>query len=52
MERDNKSSDFLHIGHKLLNWYGKNARDLPFRQTKDPYKIWICEIVFQQTRIS
>ncbi|PIF44758.1 A/G-specific adenine glycosylase [Chryseobacterium sp. 52] len=52
MERDNKSSEFLHIGNKLLGWYGKNARDLPFRQTKDPYKIWICEIVFQQTRIS
>ncbi|WP_263602551.1 A/G-specific adenine glycosylase [Chryseobacterium sp. PET-29] len=44
--------DFKHIGRKLLTWYGKNARDLPFRQTKDPYKIWICEIVFQQTRIS
>lgn len=52
MKRENKSSDFHHIGNKLLGWYGKNARDLPFRQTKDPYKIWICEIVFQQTRIS
>ena len=52
MEKDHKSSGFLHIGNKLLNWYKKNARDLPFRQTKDPYKIWICEIVFQQTRIS
>lgn len=43
--------DLLHIGTKLLNWYYQNARDLPFRKTKDPYKIWICEIVFQQTRI-
>ncbi|KMQ60333.1 adenine glycosylase [Chryseobacterium angstadtii] len=48
LENDN----FRPIGNKLLSWYGKNARDLPFRQTKDPYKIWICEIVFQQTRIS
>lgn len=47
-----KQSDFRHIGNKLLNWYKTNARDLPFRQTRDPYKIWICEIVFQQTRIA
>lgn len=52
MEKDNRSSDFLHIGSKILEWYKNNARDLPFRQTKDPYKIWICEIVFQQTRIN
>ncbi|MFP3594275.1 A/G-specific adenine glycosylase [Chryseobacterium sp. SIMBA_038] len=47
-----ENSNFKHIGTKLLAWYKQNARDLPFRQTKDPYKIWICEIVFQQTRIN
>lgn len=48
-----KSSISSHfIGKKLIDWYAENARDLPFRKTKDPYKIWICEIVFQQTRIS
>jgi len=52
LEKNKKSSDFLHIGNKLLKWYDKNARDLPFRKTKDSYKIWICEIVFQQTRIA
>jgi A/G-specific adenine glycosylase len=52
LEQHNKTSDFLHIGTQLLKWYDKNARDLPFRNTKDPYKIWICEIVFQQTRIA
>lgn len=52
MEKNKRNSDFLHIGNKLLKWYDKNARDLPFRKTKDPYKIWICEIVFQQTRIA
>ncbi|MGH1515959.1 A/G-specific adenine glycosylase [Chryseobacterium sp. JK1] len=52
MEKDIRSSDFLHIGNNILDWYKNNARDLPFRQTKDPYKIWICEIVFQQTRIN
>lgn len=52
MEKNFKGSDFLHVGNKLLGWYKENARDLPFRKTKDPYKIWICEIVFQQTRIA
>ena len=47
-----ENTEFKPIGNKLLKWYEKNARDLPFRQTKDPYKIWICEIVFQQTRIN
>lgn len=52
MKKNKKTLDFLHIGTKLLKWYDTHARDLPFRNTKDPYKIWICEIVFQQTRIA
>ena len=36
----------------LLKWYQANKRDLPFRQTKDPYLIWLSEIIFQQTRIA
>jgi A/G-specific adenine glycosylase len=36
----------------LLDWYRINHRDLPWRHTSDPYKIWISEIIFQQTRIS
>jgi A/G-specific adenine glycosylase len=35
----------------LLLWYKKNGRQLPMRQTRDPYKTWISEIIFQQTRI-
>ena len=34
---------------KLLLWFEKNKRDLPWRQTKDPYKIWISEVMLQQT---
>ncbi|MCB0348586.1 MAG: A/G-specific adenine glycosylase, partial [Bdellovibrionales bacterium] len=34
----------------LLSWYSLNSRDLPWRKTKDPYKIWISEIMLQQTR--
>ncbi|MGM5631176.1 A/G-specific adenine glycosylase [Apibacter raozihei] len=38
---------------KLLeNWYKINKRDLPWRETLDPYNIWISEIIFQQTRIN
>lgn len=35
----------------LINWYQKNKRDLPWRNTKDPYKIWLSEIILQQTRV-
>lgn len=35
----------------ILNWYQKNARNLPWRDTKDPYKIWLSEIILQQTQI-
>lgn len=35
----------------LLEWYRKNRRDLPWRHTVDPYKIWISEIMLQQTRV-
>lgn len=35
----------------LLSWYKENKRDLPWRHTKDPYCIWISEIMLQQTRV-
>ena len=39
------------FSEQLLNWYKANARHLPWRETKDPYKIWISEIILQQTRV-
>lgn len=36
---------------KLLKWHEKNKRDLPWKKTKDPYKIWLSEIILQQTRV-
>ena len=39
------------FSNKLINWYNQNKRDLPWRKTKDPYKIWVSEIILQQTRI-
>ena len=35
----------------LLEWYGKNARDLPWRRRSDPYAIWVSEIMLQQTQV-
>ncbi len=35
----------------LLEWYSKNKRELPWRKDKDPYHVWISEIMLQQTRI-
>ena len=39
------------ISGKLLNWYEKNQRDLPWRSTRNPYIIWLSEIILQQTRV-
>tara|TARA_R110002124_G_scaffold120895_6_gene279077 strand:- start:132623 stop:133687 length:1065 start_codon:yes stop_codon:yes gene_type:complete len=37
---------------KLIKWYLQNKRDLPWRSTKDPYFIWLSEIMLQQTRVA
>ena len=37
---------------KLIDWYAENKRELPWRDTKDPYRIWISEIILQQTRVA
>lgn len=36
---------------KLIEWYNINKRDLPWRENKDPYRIWVSEIMLQQTRV-
>ncbi|MDP3446303.1 MAG: A/G-specific adenine glycosylase, partial [Ignavibacteria bacterium] len=40
-----------YIEHKLVQWYLENKRDLPFRKNQDPYRVWISEIMAQQTQI-
>ena len=35
----------------ILEWYSENARDLPWRRTRDSYAVWLSEIILQQTRI-
>ena len=44
-----EDSRLLH--HHLLSWFSRHARDLPFRRTKDPYCIWLSEIMLQQTQV-
>ncbi|BBM70246.1 A/G-specific adenine glycosylase [Rhodothermus marinus] len=37
--------------HGLIDWYRRHARDLPWRRTRDPYRIWVAEVMLQQTRV-
>jgi len=37
---------------KLLNWYKRSARDLPWRRTRDPYRVLVSEVMLQQTQVS
>jgi A/G-specific adenine glycosylase len=39
------------IQKKLLAWYDRNRRDLPWRRTRDPYEIWVSEVMLQQTQV-
>ena len=41
----------MELKELLITWYLKESRDLPWRKTKDPYKIWLSEIILQQTRV-
>ncbi len=40
------------FSHEIYGWFNSNKRDLPWRKTNDPYKIWISEIILQQTRVA
>ena len=40
------------LRRRLLAWYDRHARDLPWRRTRDPYAIWVSEIMLQQTRVA
>lgn len=41
----------MGIAENLIFWYKRNKRELPWRMTRDPYKIWLSEIILQQTRV-
>src|SRR3954462_2484224 len=44
--------DLADFRARLLAWYDRHQRPLPWRQTKSPYRIWISEIMLQQTRVA
>ena len=47
-----KGRDLASFRKQLLDWFYQFRRDLPWRRTKDPYRIWISEIMLQQTRVA
>jgi A/G-specific adenine glycosylase len=47
-----KGMDKRYFPKKIVEWYLLNKRNLPWRDTKDPYKIWLSEIILQQTRVN
>ncbi len=42
----------MNFSNIILNWYAINGRELPWRQTTDPYAIWLSEVIMQQTKIA
>ncbi|WP_163971032.1 A/G-specific adenine glycosylase [Oceanobacillus halotolerans] len=51
---DNKTLQNIDISafqHDLIDWYEREKRDLPWRQDQDPYKVWVSEIMLQQTKV-
>ncbi len=45
------TGNIMAISRRILDWYAGHQRDLPWRRTKDPYSIWVSEIMLQQTRV-
>ncbi|HEY6304497.1 MAG TPA: A/G-specific adenine glycosylase [Terriglobales bacterium] len=46
------TTDLVRFQRALLRWYDQHRRDLPWRETRDPYRIWLSEIMLQQTRVA
>ncbi len=49
--RDRLTPALCETFHGLIDWYRQRARDLPWRRTRDPYRIWVAEVMLQQTRV-
>lgn len=45
-------SDIQAFSHRIISWYKSNPRELPWRGIADPYRIWLSEIILQQTRVA
>ncbi|MCC7475769.1 MAG: A/G-specific adenine glycosylase [Pirellulales bacterium] len=40
------------LRRRVLGWYGRHARDLPWRRSRDPYRVWVSEVMLQQTQVA
>jgi A/G-specific adenine glycosylase len=52
MPRVKSPSELRAFRRRLLRWFREHRRDLPWRRTNDPYRIWISEVMLQQTRVA
>ena len=48
----NEKAKIMKISNIITGWYKKNKRNLPWREERDPYRIWLSEVILQQTRVS
>jgi A/G-specific adenine glycosylase len=46
------SAEKQRLRRRLLAWYAEHARDLPWRKSRDPYRVWVSEIMLQQTQVA
>jgi A/G-specific adenine glycosylase len=46
------ASQKQRLRRRLLTWYAEHARDLPWRRSRDPYRVWVSEIMLQQTQVA
>jgi A/G-specific adenine glycosylase len=52
IRQDEELATIARLRHRLIEWYERNRRDLPWRSRHDPYAIWVSEIMLQQTRVA
>ncbi len=52
LRQNGEIAEIYTLRKQLISWYDKNRRDLPWRAGKDPYAIWVSEIMLQQTRVA
>ncbi len=50
--RATRSLPSAGIGRELVDWFGRHRRPLPWRRSRDPYRIWVAEVLLQQTRVA
>lgn len=51
-KKERKGEDSLKYAQLLLEWFDENKRDMPWRRTRDPYCIWVSEVMLQQTQVA